>query len=97
MLVLAAVAAVSVGRLGVSRAVVTASVRAIGQLALVSLLIAPAVVAWSIGNDQNTALRVIIAIVAALVIFAAVINSKRKPISMGEDAPASTPAERISA
>ncbi|MFG1605534.1 sodium-translocating pyrophosphatase [Actinoplanes sp. NPDC049265] len=62
---------------------------------LVSLLIAPAVVAWSIGEDANTPLRLIIAIVAALVIVAAVINSKRKPISMGEDAPAAPASEKV--
>ncbi|MEV6631391.1 sodium-translocating pyrophosphatase [Actinoplanes sp. NPDC051470] len=64
---------------------------------LVSLLIAPAVVAWSIGSDQNDALRIAIAVVAALVIVAAVINSKRKPISMGDEAPASPTSEKISA
>jgi K(+)-stimulated pyrophosphate-energized sodium pump len=66
---------------------------------LVSLLIAPAVVAWSIGTDANTPLRVTIAIVAALIIVAAVVWSKRKPISMGDDTPAGTSStsERISA
>jgi len=69
---------------------------------LVSLLIAPAVVAWSIGKDANTGLRVTIALVAAAIIAGAVIWSKRKPISMGEDAPAapagdSAPSERVSA
>ncbi len=66
---------------------------------LVSLLIAPAVVAWSIGTDANTPLRLIIAIVAALIIAAAVVWSKRKPISMGDDASAGTAStsERISA
>ncbi|PRY29436.1 sodium-translocating pyrophosphatase [Pseudosporangium ferrugineum] len=59
---------------------------------LVSLLIAPAVVAWSIGTDENTPLRVGIAVVAALIIVAAVVWSKRKPISMGEDAPATESA-----
>ncbi|ASW53253.1 sodium-translocating pyrophosphatase [Plantactinospora sp. KBS50] len=49
---------------------------------LVSLLIAPAVVAWSIGNDKNTPLRLSIAIIAALVIVVAVVFSKRKPIAM---------------
>jgi K(+)-stimulated pyrophosphate-energized sodium pump len=69
---------------------------------LVSLLIAPAVVTWSVGKDANTPLRVIIAVVAAAIIVAAVVWSKRKPISMGDDAPAAsagdnTPSERISA
>ncbi|OJF10226.1 sodium-translocating pyrophosphatase [Couchioplanes caeruleus] len=65
---------------------------------LVSLLIAPAVVAWSVGTEENTPLRVTIAVVAALMIVAAVIWSKRKPISMGEEAPTpeSTPT-RVSA
>ncbi|MEV4703625.1 sodium-translocating pyrophosphatase [Actinoplanes sp. NPDC049316] len=65
---------------------------------LVSLLIAPAVVAWSVGTDQNTALRVTIAIVAALIIVAAVVWSKRKPISMGDEAPAApSTSEKVSA
>ena len=63
---------------------------------LVSLLIAPAVVAFSVGTDQNTPVRAILAVVAALIIVGAVVWSKRKPISMGEDVPAST-AERVSA
>jgi K(+)-stimulated pyrophosphate-energized sodium pump len=65
---------------------------------LVSLLIAPAVVTLSIGNDQNNAARITLAVVAALIVAGAVIWSKRKPISMGEDAPATeTQSERISA
>jgi K(+)-stimulated pyrophosphate-energized sodium pump len=68
---------------------------------LVSLLIAPAVVSWSIGKDANTPLRISIAVVAAAIIVAAVVWSKRKPISMGDDAPASAgdnaPSERVSA
>jgi K(+)-stimulated pyrophosphate-energized sodium pump len=69
---------------------------------LVSLLIAPAVVSWSIGTDANTPLRITIAVVAALIIVAAVVWSKRKPISMGEDAPAggagtTSTSERVSA
>jgi K(+)-stimulated pyrophosphate-energized sodium pump len=65
---------------------------------LVSLLIAPAVVAYGFGTDKNTPLRITISVVAALIIVAAVVFSKRKPISMGEDATAATsPSERISA
>jgi K(+)-stimulated pyrophosphate-energized sodium pump len=64
---------------------------------LVSLLIAPAVVAWGIGTDKNTPLRISIAIVAALIIVAAVVWSKRKPIAMGDQAPAPARSERISA
>jgi K(+)-stimulated pyrophosphate-energized sodium pump len=64
---------------------------------LVSLLIAPAVVSLSIGTSMNTAARVIIAIVAALIVAGAVVWSKRKPISMGDDVPKSSTSERISA
>ncbi|MBB4738499.1 K(+)-stimulated pyrophosphate-energized sodium pump [Actinoplanes octamycinicus] len=56
---------------------------------LVSLLIAPAVVTWSIGTDANTGLRVAIALVAVAIVTASVVWSKRKPISMGEEAQAS--------
>jgi K(+)-stimulated pyrophosphate-energized sodium pump len=55
---------------------------------LVSLLIAPAVVTYGIGAEKNTALRLGIALVAALIIVAAVVFSKRKQISMGDDIPA---------
>ncbi|MFC0526736.1 sodium-translocating pyrophosphatase [Phytohabitans kaempferiae] len=51
---------------------------------LVSLLIAPAVVTYSIGTDQNDALRITIAVVALLVVVAAVAFSKRKPVAMGD-------------
>ncbi|BCJ47625.1 ABC transporter permease [Actinoplanes ianthinogenes] len=46
LLVLVAAAAAAIGRLGVSRAVVTASVRAVVQLALVSLLITAVLRSW---------------------------------------------------
>ncbi|WP_018352278.1 sodium-translocating pyrophosphatase [Longispora albida] len=52
---------------------------------LVALLIAPAVVAMSLGTDANPALRYTIAAVATLIIVGAVINSKRKSISVGAD------------
>jgi K(+)-stimulated pyrophosphate-energized sodium pump len=53
---------------------------------LVSLLIAPAVVSYSVGASQNTPLRVAIAVVAALIVVAAVTISKRKPIAVAEGA-----------
>ncbi|MBW4704391.1 MULTISPECIES: sodium-translocating pyrophosphatase [unclassified Micromonospora] len=49
---------------------------------LVSLLIAPAVVAWSVGDDRNTPLRLTIAAVATLIVVAAVVFSKRKGVAM---------------
>ncbi|HEX2772562.1 MAG TPA: sodium-translocating pyrophosphatase [Micromonosporaceae bacterium] len=51
---------------------------------LVSLLIAPAIVTYSIGDDQNTVLRVSIAVIATLVIVAAVVVSKRKSVAMAQ-------------
>jgi K(+)-stimulated pyrophosphate-energized sodium pump len=52
---------------------------------LVSLLIAPAVVTLSFGSEANLGVRVAIALVAAAVIVGAVVFSKRKPVSMGDD------------
>ncbi|MEW2384489.1 sodium-translocating pyrophosphatase [Micromonospora sp. NPDC047707] len=51
---------------------------------LVSLLIAPAVVAWSVGDERNTGLRITIAVVATLVVVAAVVFSKRKGVAMAD-------------
>lgn len=51
---------------------------------LVSLLIAPAVVAYSVGDDRNVGLRVGIALVATLIIVASVVFSKRKGIAMDD-------------
>ncbi len=55
---------------------------------LVALLIAPAVVALSIGASENTLLRWVIAIVAALIVVVAVVISKRRPIAVGAEAAA---------
>ncbi|MFM8774809.1 MAG: sodium/proton-translocating pyrophosphatase, partial [Actinomycetota bacterium] len=52
---------------------------------LVALLIAPAVVAMSIGEGANTLLRWAIAIGAALIVVVAVVLSKRRPIAVGEE------------
>jgi len=51
---------------------------------LVSLLIAPAVVMFSIGSSANLGLRVVIAVVALAVIVAALVVAKRRPIAVGE-------------
>ena len=50
---------------------------------LVALLIAPAVVSLSVGDDANTTVRVLIALVAALVIVGAVVVSKRRSTVVG--------------
>ncbi|MHB8794004.1 MAG: sodium-translocating pyrophosphatase [Candidatus Nanopelagicales bacterium] len=55
---------------------------------LVALLIAPAVVALSIGDSANTALRWAIALVAVAIVIGSVVVSKRRPIAVG-DVPAS--------
>jgi K(+)-stimulated pyrophosphate-energized sodium pump len=51
---------------------------------LVSLLIAAAVVKMTYGDTSNTALRLIIAVVAVLVIVTAVYISKRRPVAIGD-------------
>ncbi len=52
---------------------------------LVSLLIAPAIVAFSVGEDANTGVRVTIAAVAALLIAGAVYVSKRRGTAISDD------------
>jgi len=63
---------------------------------LVALLIAPAVVTMSVGEDQNTPLRIAIALVAVLIIATAVYISKRRPVVIGaaepDDKPVPDPA-----
>ena len=51
---------------------------------LVSLLIAPAVVMWSVGADKNNVLRYTVAIVAFLIIATSVVISKRKPVAIAD-------------
>jgi K(+)-stimulated pyrophosphate-energized sodium pump len=58
---------------------------------LVALLIAPAVVALSIGENANTPLRWGIALVAVAIVVASVVVSKRRPIAVG-DVPVETAA-----
>jgi K(+)-stimulated pyrophosphate-energized sodium pump len=62
---------------------------------LVSVLIAPAIVAFSVGASASTVLRIVIALVAVAVIVVAVVISKRRPTAI-EDTPADSPNESIS-
>ncbi|MFE7766393.1 sodium-translocating pyrophosphatase [Streptomyces sp. NPDC057438] len=52
---------------------------------LVALLIAPAIVQFSYGEDKSVGLRVAIAVVSIAVIVGAVYVSKRRGIAMGDD------------
>jgi K(+)-stimulated pyrophosphate-energized sodium pump len=54
---------------------------------LVSLLIAPAVVALTYGTSANTGARVAIAAAATLIVVVAIVINKRTPIAMGDDEP----------
>jgi K(+)-stimulated pyrophosphate-energized sodium pump len=54
---------------------------------LVSVLIAPAVVEFSVGNDKNLGVRAAVAIIAFLIIVAAVFVSKRRRVSIGGEEP----------
>ncbi|SHG09676.1 K(+)-stimulated pyrophosphate-energized sodium pump [Jatrophihabitans endophyticus] len=52
---------------------------------LVAVLIAPAVIQFSTGDDKNNGVRAVIAIVAFVVIAGAVIVSKRRQVTMGDE------------
>ena len=52
---------------------------------LVSVLIAPAVVQLTMGENANMPLRIAISLVAVGVIVAAIVVTKRRPIAIGED------------
>jgi K(+)-stimulated pyrophosphate-energized sodium pump len=58
---------------------------------LVSLLIAPAIVTFTVGADASTGLRVAIAAVAVVLIVVAVVVSKRRGTAIAD-----TPAETVS-
>ena len=51
---------------------------------LVALLIAPAIVQLSVGEDANTGLRIVIAVIAVVVVVGAVLVSKRRSIVAAE-------------
>jgi K(+)-stimulated pyrophosphate-energized sodium pump len=52
---------------------------------LVSLLIAPAVIKFSYGADENLGARIFIAVLALVVIVGAVYVSKRRGIAVGDE------------
>jgi K(+)-stimulated pyrophosphate-energized sodium pump len=62
---------------------------------LVSVLIAPAIVTFSVGADASAVVRIIIALVAVIVIVTAIMMSKRRPTAI-EDAPSESTNEPIS-
>ena len=62
---------------------------------LVSLLIAGAIVKMTYGDDSNTTLRIIIAVVATLIVAAAVYVSKRRPVALDSSEPATTPTTTV--
>jgi K(+)-stimulated pyrophosphate-energized sodium pump len=62
---------------------------------LVSLLIAPAVVAMSVGDNQNDPLRIAIALAAALIVAGAVYISKRRPVAIGDAEPDAVEEETV--
>jgi K(+)-stimulated pyrophosphate-energized sodium pump len=62
---------------------------------LVALLIAPAVVSMSFGENQNDALRITIAVVAALIVAGAVYISKRRTVAIAESAPEAEPSDSV--
>jgi K(+)-stimulated pyrophosphate-energized sodium pump len=55
---------------------------------LVSVLIAPAIVTFSVGDDASPGVRAAVSILAAAVIVSAVVVSKRRTTAIGADVPA---------
>ncbi|WP_375484645.1 sodium-translocating pyrophosphatase [uncultured Jatrophihabitans sp.] len=64
---------------------------------LVAVLVAPAVVKLSVGEHSSTPLRIVIGLVALAIIVAAVVVSKRRRVSLGDDQPAAetTPTAQV--
>jgi K(+)-stimulated pyrophosphate-energized sodium pump len=58
---------------------------------LVSVLIAPAIVTFTIGDSASEPIRIAIAVVATLIIIGAVVVSKRRGTSIAD-----SPAESVS-
>jgi K(+)-stimulated pyrophosphate-energized sodium pump len=64
---------------------------------LVSVLVAPAVIKFTLGEDQSLVVRAVVAIVAFLIIAVAVIVAKRRQVTMGDETPAEAAAESVRA
>jgi K(+)-stimulated pyrophosphate-energized sodium pump len=64
---------------------------------LVALLIAPAIVSMTVGDDANDGLRILIALASVAVIAAAIVFSKRRSVGFGaeSDEKETVPASRI--
>jgi K(+)-stimulated pyrophosphate-energized sodium pump len=58
---------------------------------LVALLIAPAVVGLTVGNGQNTTVRVLIAVAAVAIIVGSVVVSKRRSVVVGGESDSTAP------
>jgi K(+)-stimulated pyrophosphate-energized sodium pump len=58
---------------------------------LVALLIAPAVVGLTTGQDHNTTVRVLIAVAAVVIIVGSVVVSKRRSVVVGEEKDSTAP------
>jgi K(+)-stimulated pyrophosphate-energized sodium pump len=54
---------------------------------LVSVLIAPAVIKFTLGQDKSLGVRAAVAAVAFLIIVVAVVVAKRRQVSMGDETP----------
>ncbi len=63
---------------------------------LVSLLIAPAIVSFSVGDDMNTGARVAIALVSFLLIVGAVVISKRRGTAIADNPAEATVSNGVS-
>jgi K(+)-stimulated pyrophosphate-energized sodium pump len=59
---------------------------------LVSVLIAPAVIKFTLGEDKSLVVRAVVAIIAFLIIATAVTVAKRRQVTMGDAAPAESAA-----
>jgi K(+)-stimulated pyrophosphate-energized sodium pump len=62
---------------------------------LVSVLIAPAIVKYSLGEHSSAGIRAVIAIISFAIIATAVIVSKRRVVSMGDNPADRSPAQTV--